>query len=561
MRSHTAPIRWSIAAHSSVGRVIGSGMRFSHFITCLWTLGLGIAPLTIDAELGKFYMYPLPEKYWWTWPLPQSNCSRHGQLSHLHSENMGKINNLYHFLSFFSDLSLTWIGMGIPLDLKSGLFNTWHFSLFNSLFNRLRRSSRRTFNPEEASLFIIPYDLGMDGNFRQQDCLKVHRCSPGYVQNLWKNITERSPYFNKFQGIDHVLLWSLGHYHPWPRNDCNVLMGNLCKLCGITCYWMDPVLPDNHFVSIPFPSSYHWSEQMTDVPWKQISTHSTSTEKEFIKRIYFISYLGGTQTLNPEHTKIRKEMTRQCLESPNQTLPFLSFGGGTTSGDGTTSGGTTSGSQLCNWIQLSHSSTDKNLIKSLQIYRKSIFCLCPPGDDPARKALFDIILSGCIPVLFHPSTLVNQYPFHINEQIAKDISIYIPGKQLLKNKYGKSIFIGSSFSSSSLSSSSSSPSSPSYSSVRIIDLLLSIPFSIIKKKQKALEEIAPQLQYSIPPLEMLQDRHDERVWDPPFRDAVDLMLDGFIQRAEKLKRNESTGIPSVLRSNAEWFQRYNTFIP
>jgi hypothetical protein len=70
---------------------------------------LGIAPLAIDAEIGKFYMYPLPEKYWWTWPLPQSNCSRHGQLSHLHSENMGKINNLYHFLSFFSDLSLTWI--------------------------------------------------------------------------------------------------------------------------------------------------------------------------------------------------------------------------------------------------------------------------------------------------------------------------------------------------------------------------------------------------------------------------------------------------------------------
>ena len=29
----------------------------------------------------------------------------------------------------------------------------------------------------------------------------------------------------------------------------------------------------------------------------------------------------------------------------------------------------------------------------LSIYKKSVFCLCPPGDDPARKAVFDSILS------------------------------------------------------------------------------------------------------------------------------------------------------------------------
>jgi hypothetical protein len=460
-------------------------------------------------------------------------------------------------------------GMGIPLDVESGLFNTWHFSLFNSLFNRLRRSSRRTFNPDDASLFIIPYDLGMDGNFRQKDCLKVHRCSPGYVSEVWKNVTETTPYFNRFQGVDHVLLWSLGHYHPWPKNDCNVLMGNLCKFCGITCYWMDPVLPDNHFVSIPFPSSYHWSEQMTDVPWKRVpnslvssasspdAASSSRSSSVFKKRIHFISYLGGTQTLNPEHTKIRREMSRQCLDSPNHTFPFSFPAEAEAEGaDGNHNKKKQNQQQLkqeqresmkplCNWIQLSHSSTDKMLISSVQVYRQSIFCLCPPGDDPARKALFDILLSGCIPVIFHPSTLHNQYPFHLTEQMARDISIYIPGKQLLKNKFGKNILAGS---------------SPSTSSIQIIELLNSIPYSVIVKKQEAIESIAPQLQYSIPPLEMLQDRNDERVWDPPFRDAVDVMIDGFIQRAEKLKKNESTKIPPVLRSNAEWFQRYNTFI-
>jgi hypothetical protein len=51
--------------------------------------------------------------------------------------------------------------MGPPLRIEDGLFLTWHFSLFSSLFNRMKRSKRRTFDPEKASLFIIPYDLGI----------------------------------------------------------------------------------------------------------------------------------------------------------------------------------------------------------------------------------------------------------------------------------------------------------------------------------------------------------------------------------------------------------------
>ena len=35
--------------------------------------------------------------------------------------------------------------------------------MFSSIFNRLKRSSRRTLNPEEAKLFFIPYDMGLDG--------------------------------------------------------------------------------------------------------------------------------------------------------------------------------------------------------------------------------------------------------------------------------------------------------------------------------------------------------------------------------------------------------------
>lgn len=56
--------------------------------------------------------------------------------------------------------------------------------------------------------------------------------------------------------------------------------------------------------------------------------------------------------------------------------------------------------QDCYWHQISHNSKDNSLAESLSIYKHSTFCLCPPGDDPARKAVFDSIVSGCIPVIF-----------------------------------------------------------------------------------------------------------------------------------------------------------------
>lgn len=70
-----------------------------------------------------FYMYELDEEFWWRWPVAGSDCSSNGYLGHDHAA-----------------LS----GIGLPVLLDDGLFLTWHFSLFSSLYNRLKRSRRRT---------------------------------------------------------------------------------------------------------------------------------------------------------------------------------------------------------------------------------------------------------------------------------------------------------------------------------------------------------------------------------------------------------------------------------
>ncbi len=429
---------------------------------------LAISSSTYDDHL--FYMYELDEEFWWRWPAAGSDCSENGYVGHEHAA-----------------LS----GMGIPILPDQGLYLTWHFSLFSSLYNRMKRSRRRTYDPTKASLFVIPYDLGLDGYVNHDTCQNSRQCTRGLAQRLQTQL-ERSKYWQRHQGADHAVLWSLGQYHPWPRNGCDIFMRDFCAKCSFTSYWMDSTKPESRFVSVPFPAAYHWRDGIQHVPWD--ITYAS-------QRHLLAVYLGSTQTLNPAHTKIRRAMTTQCNASAS-----------------------------CTWTQIAHSSKDSSIADALTIYQRAVFCLCPPGDDPARKAVFDSILSGCIPVIFQKETLYNQYPWHLGEELALDISVSIPGALVRSGK------------------------------LDFMSVLESISLETIRKKQAALMRAAPRVQYAMPPDDLLMDPADATPWDPPFPDGVDLVLDGLFQRVKHVLSNESTGIPSVDKLQKSWHQQYDVVI-
>jgi hypothetical protein len=177
-------------------------------------------------------------------------------------------------------------------------------------------------------------------------------------------------------------------------------------------------------------------------------------------------------------------------------------------------------------MQIAHSSVDANIADFLSIYRRAVFCLCPPGDDPARKAVFDAILSGCIPVIFEVATLYNQYPWHIGEEAALDISVSIPGGLVRSGR------------------------------LDFMQVLLGISPAVIRLKQEAIARLAPRIQYSMPPLDKMRDRFDATPWDPPFADGVDVLLDGLHARWERIQRNQSSGIPPKVMTSREWSREY-----
>mmetsp|Transcript_29690 Transcript_29690/g.72324 ORF Transcript_29690/g.72324 Transcript_29690/m.72324 type:complete len:446 (+) Transcript_29690:61-1398(+) len=46
------------------------------------------------------------------------------------------------------------------------------------------------------------------------------------------------------------------------------------------------------------------------------------------------------------------------------------------------------------------------------LYLQSTFCLEPPGDSPSRKAMVDVMIAGCIPVLFWKNQ-TELWPYHV----------------------------------------------------------------------------------------------------------------------------------------------------
>jgi hypothetical protein len=71
-------------------------------------------------------------------------------------------------------------------------------------------------------------------------------------------------------------------------------------------------------------------------------------------------------------------------------------------------------------------------MEDLSVYRKSVFCLSPPGDNPARKATFDIINAGCIPVFLSHDSFDGQYFLHLSKEDKQAVSVTIEGKNVIR---------------------------------------------------------------------------------------------------------------------------------
>ena len=98
-------------------------------------------------------------------------------------------------------------GLGPVVDPELGLYHTHQYSLFSTFLARLKESPYRTRDPEQASLFFVPYDVGMDACARKSDGALVRTHCPRSELALAR--LNESPFFTRKAGFDHFMLHSI----------------------------------------------------------------------------------------------------------------------------------------------------------------------------------------------------------------------------------------------------------------------------------------------------------------------------------------------------------------
>ena len=223
---------------------------------------------------------------------------------------------------------------------------------------------------------------------------------------------------------------------------------------------------------MPFPSNFHLNHEVQR-PFLYERTD----------RPYLVSYVGSSNSYLPTATKMRREMLKFCtLHSADCTHSPYNKNGDREP-------------ELANGGENAH----------YKYSLKSVFCLQPIGDLPTRKGLFDAIVFGCIPVVFHPLSASAMYTWHWPTELWKDIAIEIPMNMVDRDK----------------------PILFSDPIQHLKDLLEKEPQNVAQR-QKLLREHAFELSYS---LEFYQTGSgnwpvDEK--NRPIRDAYEITMDTLL---------------------------------
>jgi len=396
-----------------------------------------------DGKPPKFYIYDWPSYIDDVWPPAGTQLSNKSAYNHIFRPNNGA---------------------GKLLDPELGLFQTWQFSLYKNIISRMKVSKHRTLIPEEATAFIVPFDLGVHSYIDHLTGVPRLASPHGWMaQQLLRAHSKDKALYWKYQGHNHFVFLSVTAYQMVGIGVKTFFM-QICQNCTTITIETSPTKTAikgrtrKHWYAVPYPSSFHWYEGIKTLPWELTSRSP--------KRDILALFIGSLRTSQPNSNSLRRLLFTQCQHEPN-----------------------------CQWHQTAHSCTGVlNATSTMLLLRKAVFCPAPTGDSITRKSLFDSLVAGCIPVLFSRASL-SQYAWHLSESDVDAVSVYIPLKSI--NSGG----------------------------ANFITILKALSPEEVAQKQAAIRKIAPTLQYSVTP-DSAGDGKEKgsKPWESPFRDAADVII-------------------------------------
>ena len=250
-----------------------------------------------------------------------------------------------------------------------------YFNLYRTNFNndvvllkRFLRYEYITKNPSEADIFIVPYPHKSHCICRQKSHTKA-MCVYSY-KLVEKEVIGKLDFYNAYPSKHLFILGSDWDLANPPLRKKSILQLSLGPADGCRKRGKGPSANCGSLV-VPYVN--------TDFEYqpKQLAELSESwwLDRE---RHYGLTAIMGT----PAHLKVRVVFYQNATRMLGDNIGGMP-------------------------IHLSTNGNDRNLKRhdiAMNIYRNSTFCPILPGDDCAQKRFFDVILSGCIPVVLrYPS--------------------------------------------------------------------------------------------------------------------------------------------------------------
>ncbi|CAI5534002.1 unnamed protein product [Closterium sp. Naga37s-1] len=219
----------------------------------------------------------------------------------------------------------------------------------------------RTLDPEQATLFLIPFFAARYTLYCFRSWENNMRQAIEEGSRVWEKLITRvrkeHPYFNRTNGQDHFGFGTLDHgrCHSLTFVDPRVISYNYGA--KIT----DPTVPDipcyvpNHDIVVPALVA----NRLPIVP-------PFETEREIKVLFRFGASQHHGEPLKHHNRDIRKELIEMYKEKGCEGWDFA----------------------------------EKGEYETDEEWKKSVFCICPPGHSQWTSRPFKALISGCIPVTF-----------------------------------------------------------------------------------------------------------------------------------------------------------------
>ena len=292
-----------------------------------------------------------------------------------------------------SQLACDWYGRSLPGRLHGvQLYQTGSYILDSIFFSRVVSSCRA--GADDATLHLVPFPAA---DARVTGCLAN---LSDYVAAT-KAALRGSAAWQRCGGCDHILVTA--------RAISDLFCSPQKSYRGV---WSG-VPPA--FAARPFCIEDPFWAQSFKLSVEVGHNRAIAPDAARIQNLYSVPYESGL------HVRSASEMRHwqaSVLAQPRPNLVTLVTASSRTRGaerSGTSRGSLLAACRRANGTCTAYDCAAKkeNCRKKvvLSAYLRSQFCLMPTGDTPSRNALFDALVCGCVPIIYHRASF--SFPWHV----------------------------------------------------------------------------------------------------------------------------------------------------